>query len=168
MEANGVKSIAIQGVKGSFHHIAAQLISGKNEINVVPFDDFEALVLHVLYKNDSGLMAIENSLVGSLMDNYRLLHKYQIHIGGEVFLRIRQNLLVTDSADLNSLKEVHSHPMALAQCTDFFHSYPHIKLIESEDTAQSAAKVATLNDKSIGAIASESASNIYGLKGSSQ
>ncbi len=157
------KEIAIQGVAGSFHHIAAQLYSGKSDIEILAFNDFESLSLEVTYKKKIGLMAIENSLVGSLMDNYRLLNKYDLHITGEVYLRIEQNLLGLENSNIKELKEVHSHPMALAQCADFFHQYPHIKLIETEDTAESAARISHTGDKRIGAVASKLASDIYKL-----
>jgi len=160
---NNFEEIAIQGVEGSFHHIAARLYSGNNNQVVKGFDDFEGLALDVVYKNNIGLMAIENSLVGSLMDNYRVLNKYDIHIIGEVFLRIEQNLLGLAGASLSTLKEVHSHPMALAQCAEFFHHYPQIRLVETEDTAKSAAAIAHKKDEKIAAIASSLASEIYTL-----
>jgi len=157
------EEIAIQGVAGSFHHIAAQLFSGNRSQQIKGFDDFESLALDVVYKNNIGLMAIENSLVGSLMDNYRILNKYDIHVFGEVYLRIEQNLLGLPEASIAELQEVHSHPMALAQCADFFHNYPHIALVETEDTAKSAASVLHNGDKKIAAIASTLAAEIYQL-----
>jgi prephenate dehydratase len=126
-------------------------------------DDLEGLALDVVYKNHIGLMAIENSLVGSLMDNYRILNKYDIHVFGEVYLRIEQNLLGLPGSKVSELKEVHSHPMALAQCAEFFHRYPQIHLVETEDTAKSAANIANKGDREIAAIASSLASEIYKL-----
>lgn len=162
MEKN-FEEIAIQGVAGSFHHIAAQLFSGNKNQKVKGFDDFEGLALDVVYKNNIGLMAIENSLVGSLMDNYRILNKYDIHVFGEVYLRIEQNLLGLPGSSVSELKEVHSHPMALAQCAEFFHRYPQIHLVETEDTAKSAAHIAQEGNKETAAIASSLASEIYEL-----
>lgn len=160
---NSFEEIAIQGVAGSFHHIAAQLFSGNKEQHVKGFDDFEALALDVVYKNNIGLMAIENSLVGSLMDNYRILNKYDIHVFGEIYLRIEQNLLGLPGSSVSELEEVHSHPMALAQCAEFFHRYPQIALVETEDTAKSAAAVFNSGNKKIAAVASVLASEIYQL-----
>jgi len=158
-----IEEIAIQGVAGSFHHIAAQLFWGNKNQKVKGFDDFEGMALDVVYKNKIGLMAIENSLVGSLMDNYRILNKYDIHVFGEVYLRIEQNLLGLPGSNVSELKEVHSHPMALAQCAEFFHRYPQIHLVETEDTAKSAANISHKGNKEIAAIASSLASEIYGL-----
>jgi len=162
MEKNFAE-IAIQGVAGSFHHIAAQFFSGSKSQRVKGFDDFEGLALDVVYKNNVGLMAIENSLVGSLMDNYRILNTYDIHVIGEVYLRIEQNLVGLPGSKVSELKEVHSHPMALAQCAEFFHRYPQIHLVETEDTAKSAASVAQKGHKEVAAIASSLASEIYHL-----
>lgn len=155
--------IAIQGIEGSFHHIAARLFSENKDQEVKGFDDFEGLALDLVYKNSFGLMAIENSLVGSLMDNYRILHKYDIHVVGEIYLRIEQNLLALPGAEISDIREVLSHPMALAQCSEFFHQHPNIRLVETEDTAKSAAIIAKTNDKKKAAIASTLASEIYNL-----
>ena len=109
-------------------------------------------------------MAIENSIAGSILFNYQLLFESSLQIVGEVFLRIKQNLLIMPNSSIAELKEVHSHPMAIAQCRQFFKQYPSIKLIETEDTALSARKVKENNWKHTGAIASSLAAEMYGLK----
>lgn len=164
MKNNNRQAIAIQGVSGSFHHIAAQHISGDREVDIFPEADFEPLVKRVSANHCAGLMAIENSLVGGLIDNYRLLHDYKVQVTGEIYLRIRQNLMANRGCSLAALTEVHSHPMALAQCSGFFHSYPHIKLVASEDTAESAETIAKSGSKTMGAVASSLAAEIYGLE----
>ncbi len=164
MKNNDRQKIAIQGVSGSFHHIAAQHISGDRDVEIFPEVDFEPLVKRVGTTYSAGLMAIENSLVGGLIDNYRLLHDYNVQVTGEIYLRIRQNLMANRGASISALTEVHSHPMALAQCSGFFHQYPHIKLVESEDTAESAERVSKSGSKTTGAVASSLAAEIYGLE----
>lgn len=109
-------------------------------------------------------MAIENTIAGSILPNYNLLQNNSLHIVGELMLRIRQNLLTLPGASIEQLREVRSHPVALAQCKDFFAQHPHIRLVESEDTAASAAWVALENNPQMGAIASSLAADIHGLQ----
>ena len=108
-------------------------------------------------------MAIENTLAGSLMNNYKLLSSSSLHITGEVFLRIKQNLMVWPGQKIEDLKEVHSHPIAIAQCRAFFSQYPHIRLVETVDTALSAKRIREEERKDIGAIASTLAAELYEL-----
>jgi prephenate dehydratase len=109
-------------------------------------------------------MAIENSLAGSLLKNYTLLDEYPVQVAGEVFLRIRQNLLALPGKKLDALSEVHSHPMALAQCENFLHRQPQLKLVESEDTAMSAELIANEKLGQRAAIASTLAAELFGLE----
>jgi len=109
-------------------------------------------------------MAIENTIAGSLLHNYQLLNQSNLNIVGEVFLRIQQNLMVFPDVKIEDLEEVYSHPVAIMQCRKFFKKYPHIKLIEAEDTALSAKRVADRKSKSVGAIASSLAAEMYGLE----
>jgi len=158
------KNVAIQGGKGSFHEIASIFHFGIKNINTVPFETFGDLVDSVENNElDCGLMAIENTVAGSLMPNYVLLEERDIFVIGEILLRIEQNLLALDGQKIGDIKEVHSHPIALMQCARFFKDHPHIKLIESDDTANSAKKISELNLKGIGAIASQRASGLFGL-----
>lgn len=159
------RRIAIQGVVGSFHDIAARYFFGDG-ISLVPALSFEELTRLTVQRQlaDAALMAIENTIAGSLLPNYNLLQNNSLHIVGELMLRIRQNLLTLPGARVEDLTEVRSHPVALAQCKDFFANYPHIRLVESEDTAASAAWVAESNNRQVGAIASRLAGEIHGLQ----
>lgn len=156
--------IAIQGVRGAFHEIAARQYFGSH-IDVVPALSFEELFDKIAdpHITDAAVVAIENSIAGSILGNYRLLMSSDLTVVGEVYLRIQQNLLALPGVAPEDLREVHSHPMALAQCADFFKTRPHIRLVESRDTAESAARIVRRRAKYIGAIASTLAAEIYGL-----
>lgn len=108
-------------------------------------------------------MAIENSIAGSLLQNYRILREYKFVILGEIFLRIKHNLMVLPGQRIEDIKEVRSHPMAINQCLTFFKDYTDITLVESDDTALSAKEVSEGYLTGVGAIASERAAEIYGL-----
>lgn len=158
------KKIAIQGVHGCFHEQAARLYYGE-DIDVLECLSFEQLFTGLNEgKADAAVMAIENTVSGGLLPNYSLLHKYGKAVKGEVFLRIKQNLMALPGQTIDGLREVHSHYMAIAQTREFFKLYPHIKLIESEDTAKSAADIAQSGQKQVGAIASELAARLFGLE----
>jgi len=161
----GNMRIGIQGFSGAFHEIAARQFFKEQQIEIVPAHTFGELLegIEAGNKMDVGLMAIENTLAGSIMTNYRLLLDSKLKIKGEVFLRIRQNLLTLPGVKIEDLKEVHSHPVAIAQCRHFFSQYPHIHLVETYDTALSARDVRENNWKHIGAIASDLAADLYGL-----
>jgi prephenate dehydratase len=157
--------VAIQGYAGAFHDIAARLCFKDHEIEVVPAHTFEQLV-EILEKDktvDAALMAIENTLYGSLMHNYKLLNDSNLTVTGEVFLRIKQNLMVLPGTELKDIKEVHSHPVAIDQCRKFFLDHPHIRLVETVDTALSAKNILDNDLKDTGAIASTLAADLYGL-----
>ncbi len=157
--------VAIQGVRGAFHEIAARSFFGP-AVQVVPADSFRVLFEQALDggQTDTAVLAIENSIAGSILGNYKLLQQSDLVIVGEVFLRIQQNLLALPGVAINDLREVHSHPMALAQCAEFFKLHPHIRLVESEDTAASAAQVSTGQLQHTGAIASTLAAELYDLQ----
>lgn len=157
--------VAIQGYAGAFHEIAARRFYDCQPISIFPAPTFERLVEEVAAGQhcDSGLMAIENTLAGSLLSNYSLLQDSKLHITGEVYLPIRQNLLARPGATLHDLREVHSHPIAIAQCRQFFRAHPQIRLVETLDTALSARQVSEQDDPGIGAIASTLAAELYGL-----
>jgi prephenate dehydratase len=163
-----MRKIAIQGVAGAFHDIAAHQFFSDEKIDIVPFDNFEDLFKtaeNAPETVDFGLAAIENTLVGGLMGNYKLLLEAKnLRVVGEHFLRIRQNLMVNRGVKIDDLTEVYSHPVALAQCRDFFKKYPKIRLIEAEDTALSAKNVAQNGSKNIGAVASSTAAELYNLE----
>jgi prephenate dehydratase len=156
--------IAIQGVHGAFHEIAARSFHPADDIEVVPADTFEELVRKVeTGETDSAVMAIENTIAGSLLRNYNLLNDSDLKIRGEVFLRIKQNLMALKGVKIEDLKSVHSHPIALQQCVDFFQQYPHIKLVEATDTALVAQQIQEKGSRKIGAIASTLAAEIYDM-----
>ena len=157
------KKIAIQGFEGSFHQAAARRFFG-NEVEVICCSTFRDVVKIADDKSrsDGGLMAIENSIAGSILPNYNLLQKSNLKIVGEIYLQIDQNLLVNPGVRLEDIREVHSHPMALLQCTDFLEKY-NWKLIETEDTALSAQHVHEHNSKHIAAIAGELAAELFQL-----
>ncbi len=164
-EKSTLQKVCIQGYAGAFHEIAARMNFGKEPIEIVPAHTFDDLVNKIEQQEeaDLGLMAIENTLGGNLMYNYKLLNQSKLTITGEVLLRIKQNLLVLPGATMDEITEVHSHPMAIAQCREFFKSYPHIRLIENADTALSAKWVSEKQQRHIGAIASTLAAELYGL-----
>ena len=156
--------ISIQGYEGSFHQVAAQHYFGKN-VEVLPCATFRDVVKLALNKkeSDGGIMAIENSIAGSILANYNLLQKNNLKIAGEIYLQIRQNLLVNPGVKLEDIREVHSHTMALQQCYDFLDKYKW-KLVETDDTALSAKHVHQHKSKYIAAIASKLAAELFDLE----
>ncbi len=162
---NKVKKIAIQGGYGAFHEIAALNYFKDEEIDIVPSNTFKDLFKSLkLAKADYGIMAIENSLAGSILPNYNLLRESNMKIIGEIYLRIKQNLVALPGQTLEDIKEVYSHPMAILQCQLFFDKYPHIRLVDSIDTALSAKDIQKNNRMGVGAIASSLAAAKYGLE----
>ncbi len=157
------KNIGIQGIQGSFHHIVANEYYGNN-IDIDEFQSFEIMARHLAEgKSDASIMAIENSIAGSIIPNYALIDEYNLSIVGEYYLKISHNLLALENQSIDDIKEVHSHPMALLQCRDFFKKHSKIKLVEDTDTALSAKKIHMNNEKGIAAIASALASHLYSL-----
>ena len=157
------KNIGIQGIQGSFHHIVANEYYGSN-IDIDEFQTFEMMARHLAEgKSDASIMAIENSIAGSIIPNYALIDEYNLSIVGEYYLKISHNLLALENQSIDDIIEVHSHPMALLQCRDFFKKHPKIKLVEDTDTALSAKKIHMNNEKGIAAIASALASHLYSL-----
>jgi prephenate dehydratase len=155
--------IAIQGIEGSFHHAAAKKYFGKNT-DVFICTSFREVVQHVANQSDigAGVLAIENSNAGSILPNYLLLEKNSVQIVGEINLKISQNLLVNPGTELVQIKEVHSHPMALQQCSEYLSNHKW-KLIESQDTAFSAAFIKKSPKKGMACIASNFAANLFEL-----
>jgi prephenate dehydratase len=157
--------IGIQGYPGAFHEIAARQCFQDRKLHIVPALTFETMIQQLVEGKvmDVALMAIENTLAGSLMGNYRLLDEYPVQIVGEVYLRVKQNLMALPGQGIEDLHEVHSHPIAIEQCLDFFRAYPHIRLVQTEDTALAAKKIQELGLKHVGAIASTLAADMYKL-----
>ncbi|MTI22111.1 chorismate mutase [Fulvivirga sp. RKSG066] len=156
--------IAIQGYEGSFHQEAAQKHYPEH-IEIVPMSTFNQLIVNTQNGNaNEGVMAIENSIAGSILPNYALLEQSELHIVGEVYIKIEQHLMALPGTKLSHIREVHSHPMALLQCADFLKQHPRMRLIETADTALSAKNIAEIRDHSIAAIASSTAANLYELE----
>jgi prephenate dehydratase len=155
--------VSIQGFEGSFHQEAARNFFGK-EVEVICCNTFKDVVKIASNKkeSDGGVMAIENSIAGSILPNYNLLQKSNLTIIGEVYLQIKQNLLVNPGVQLEDIREVHSHPMAIQQCFGFLDKY-NWKLVETEDTALSAKQIHQHRSKHTAAIASKLAAEIYQL-----
>ena len=156
--------IAIQGIKGSFHHQVVKEYFSES----VAIDEclsFEELVDSLLSgKTDQAVMAIENSIAGPIIPNYALIDKNNLHIIGEHYLSIHQNLMALEGQKIEDIKEVHSHPMALLQCMDFLKQYPNIKLVEDKDTAETARRIEQNQLTGIAAIGSRTASEMYDLE----
>ncbi len=157
--------IAIQGGYGAFHEIAANRYFKDEAIEIVPRNTFKDLFKALKEgKVDFGITAIENSLAGSILPNYNLLLESNMKVIGEIYLRIRQNLVALPGQKLEDISEVFSHPMAILQCQNFFDNYPDIKLIDSIDTALSAKRIAEEQLSGIAAIASDLAAEKYHLE----
>ena len=155
--------VAIQGIKGSFHHKVAQDFFSE-DVEVIDCNSFQELVNRLIRgEATDAVMAIENSIAGSIIPNYALLDHHNLNIEGERYLAISQNLMVMPGQKLEDIHEVWSHPMALLQCKEFFKDKEHIRLVEDDDTAGAAKRIADGNLKGIGAIAGTTAASIYGL-----
>lgn len=156
--------IGIQGITGSFHHQVAQEYFNQ-EFILDECLSFEELVDSLLAgKSEQAVMAIENSIAGPIIPNYALIDKNNLHIIGEHYLNIHQNLMALKAQKIEDILEVHSHPMALLQCMDFLKKYPNIKLVEDKDTAETARRIQEKQLKGIAAIASKTASEMYDLE----
>jgi len=157
--------IVIQGGYGAFHEIAANRYFEGEDIEILPRNTFKDVMKSLKKHNaDFGIMAIENSLAGSILPNYNLLKDSPMRIVGEIYMRIKQNLVALPGQKVEQITEVYSHPMAILQCQDYFDRYPEIKLIESMDTALSARDIAQNKWKGVGAIASDLAAEKFNLE----
>ena len=161
---SGSGGISIQGFEGSFHQVAAQIFFGQ-DVEVITCHTFIEVIKVASNKkeSDGGIMAIENSIAGSILPNYNLLQKSNLKIIGEIYLQIRQNLLVNPGVKLEDIREVHSHTMALQQCYDFLDKHKW-KLVETDDTALSAKYIHQHKSKHMAAIASKLAAELYQLE----
>lgn len=156
--------VAIQGITASFHEVAAHKFFGKEIecIDCMTFVDlFEALKND---KADFAVMAIENTVAGSLLQNYGLLQEYHFNIIGEVYLRIEMMLMALPGSKIEELDTVQSHPIAIRQCHHYLHSMKNVKLIEKEDTALCAKEIAEKQLKNVAAVANEAAAERFGLE----
>ena len=155
--------VSIQGFEGSFHQMAARQYYG-NDVKVITCATFREVVKIAANKKESrgGVMAIENSIAGSILPNYTLLQKSSLRITGEVYLPIKQHLLVYPGVKLEDIKEVHSHHMAIQQCMEYLDKY-NWKLVETDDTALSAKHIHQHKSKHIAGIAGKLAAELYDL-----
>jgi prephenate dehydratase len=157
------KIIAIQGAEGSNHHKVARDFYGTS-IQLKECMSFDALVDSLLDNSAHlGVMAIENTIAGSIIPNYALIDTNNLHIIGEKYLNIHHHLMALKGQDIKDIKEVWSHPMALLQCKEFFKKYPHVKLVEDADTAEVAKRISEQNLFGIAAIAPKIAAEIFDL-----
>ena len=160
-----MKKIAIQGVPGSYHDIAAHKFFPGEEIELICCSTFEEVFANI--KQDSnviGMLAIENTIAGSLLHNYELLRESGMTIVGEHKLRIKHSFMCLPDDNWETLTEVNSHPIALMQCRDFLNQHPQLKVVEGEDTARSAEIIKKENLKGHAAICSKAAAERYGMK----
>ena len=160
-----MKKVAIQGIAGSFHDIAAREYFRGEEIEIIERETFQDVFETV--KNDPSIIAavaIENTIAGSLLQNHTMLKESGLKIAGEQKIRIKHNLVAIANQDIADIHEVHSHPIALRQCESFLQKNRHIKVIESDDTASSAKRVMQEGKPGVAAICGELAAELYGLE----
>ena len=160
-----MKKIAIQGIKGSFHDIAAHQYFNNNDVELICCNTFEEIFQQM--RDDYsrlGLMAIENTIAGSLLHNYELLRESGMTIIGEYKLHIEHSIMCLPEDDWSTITEVNSHPLALMQCRDFLSSHPEFKVVEAEDTAGAAEMISRKHLRGHAAICHADAAPLYGLK----
>ena len=156
--------VSIQGFQGSFHEVAARRYFGAQPA-LLPCATFGAVVAHVVNGTaQAGLMAMENSLAGSILPNYLLLERHAVRVTGEVYLPIHQHLLALPGTTLAEVRAVHSHPMALRQCGEFLDRYPHWQLVETDDTGHSAQLLAEQCPPGVAVVAGAQAAEQFGLQ----
>ena len=157
------KRVGIQGIEGSFHYIVSQTYF-EEVVEVQPYLSFGEVVDSLASKHtDMAVMALENSIAGSIIPNYAHIDDQNLYITGEYFLEIQHNLMALRGQNISDIKEVFSHPMALLQCKAFFKQYPHIKLIEDTDTAEVAKRIYEGKIVGVAAIASLEAAHLFDL-----
>ena len=158
------KRVAIQGIKGSFHDLVVQRYFNNEDIELIECMSFDHVSRALKQeKAEIAIMAIENTLAGSILPNYTRIQENNFFINGEIYLHIQMNLLALNGNDISSLKRVASHPMALRQCKEFFKNYPDVELVEISDTADGARRVSEEQLDDVGIIASKRAAELYGL-----
>jgi len=159
------KKVAIQGIAGSYHDIAAHNYFEDEEIELVACDTFRDVVQTIRHDPAVlGMMAIENTIAGSLLQNHELIRESGVAIIGEYKLRISHSLVALPGTNIHEITEVNSHPIALMQCQDFLDTLPNVKLVEKDDTAMSARWIAENHLKGHAAICGKKAAEIYGME----
>lgn len=158
------EKIGIQGIKGSFHHQVAQEYFGE-AVKVDSCRTFKGVINSLLSgKSTQAVMAIENSIAGSILPNYALIDENEVKITGEHYIPIDLNLMTLPGNRMSDITEIYSHPIALLQCKPFFDKYPKIRLIEDTDTAGAARRVATKKLGNAAAVANHTSAQLYGLE----
>ena len=159
------KKVAIQGIAGCYHDIAARNYYEGEEIEIIPCNTFPD-VISTIKKDPSvvGLMAIENTIAGSLLQNHELIRESGLKVTGEYKLRISHSLVALPGTSIHEVTEVNSHPIALMQCTEFLNTLPNAKVVEKEDTAMSARWIAENHMEGHAAICGKLAAQIYGME----
>ncbi len=161
-----IKKVAIQGVVGSFHEDAAQRFFVNEKIDIIECRTFRKVCQLVdTDQADIAVMAIENAIAGSLLENYGLMRDYHLKIIGEIFLKIQMNLMVMPGVKKEDIKEIHSHPIALKQCSEYIDStFPDASLDDNFDTAGAAKELSKNKLMNVASIGNERTSKIYGLE----
>lgn len=159
------KKVAIQGIAGCYHDIAARNYYEGEEIEIIPCNTFPD-VISAIKKDPSvvGMMAIENTIAGSLLQNHELIRESGLKVTGEYKLRISHSLVALPGTSIHDVTEVNSHPIALMQCTEFLNTLPNAKVVEKEDTAMSARWIAENHMEGHAAICGKLAAEIYGME----
>jgi prephenate dehydratase len=158
------KQVAIQGIIGSYHEIAARNFFCEEEIELIDCDTFRDVISVVQRQNILGVMAIENTIAGSLLQNHELIRKSGLTVIGEYKLRISHCFAVLPGTTISEIKVVGSHPIALMQCEDFLSTLHSVQIVEKEDTATSARQINQQHLNHHAAICSREAAKIYGLE----
>jgi prephenate dehydratase len=159
-----IMKIAIQGESGSFHEVAARQYFNYDNIEIVPCATFDMTINTLKTEEaDFAVIAIENARSGSILYNYTLIRESGMKILGEHNLRIIQNLMALPGQTIADIREIRSHPIALAQCMTFLNQYPEIVHVESDDTAGSARQISQTGAMGVAAIASSVTAQLYGL-----
>ncbi|HBC03129.1 MAG TPA: prephenate dehydratase, partial [Aequorivita sp.] len=158
--------VAMQGIESSFHHQAVQKLFPNEEITLLSCDSFEKVTSAVNNSNaDFGVIAIENTIVGSILPNYGLIDKGDFEILDETVLNIQMFVMALESESIHDIKEIHSHPVALLQCRDYLQKFPpQFKVIEGKDTASEAKGIKDQNLTGVAAIAGKQVAEKFGLK----
>ncbi|MDH5380629.1 MAG: prephenate dehydratase [Cyclobacteriaceae bacterium] len=155
--------IAIQGIHGCFHEMAARKHFGES-IDVLECQSFKSLCFELENKQcDFAVMAIENTLAGSLLPNYSLIRRFGFYVVGEVYLHIKMNLMAKPGVEIKDINSVMSHPVALAQCEEYLETLPHIEVKEYHDTAAAAKWVSDHENNDVAAISNELSAELYSL-----
>ena len=159
-----MKRVAIQGVVGAYHDIASKEFFAGEKVEIIPCTTFRDIFKAIECEpNAFGIMAIENTIAGSLLQNYELLKEYKLPIAGEYKLRISHCLAALPEQNIRDIREIQSHPIALMQCNDFLNTLSGVKIVEHKDTASAAKDIAKHNMKNTAAICSAYAAELYGL-----